>query len=212
MTTGLLISFEGIDGAGKTTQLVALRAWLEERGMEVVTLREPGGTAVSESIRTLLLDVRNHIDPMAEALLYAAARAQLVSEMIRPALDRGVVVLADRFIDSTIAYQGYGRGLDLTALEQLNRLAARELEPDLTILLDIPATKAFDRRQGTTPDRLESEGLEFQSRVRDGYLILSRQQERIRVVDGTLPAVEVSREVIRCAEEFLLSIGGQPRA
>lgn len=212
MTTGLLISFEGIDGAGKTTQLVTLRAWLEERGMEVVTLREPGGTAVSESIRTLLLDVRNHIDPMAEALLYAAARAQLVSEMIRPALDRGVVVLADRFIDSTIAYQGYGRGLDLTALEQLNRLAARGLEPDLTILLDIPATKAFDRRQGTTPDRLESEGLEFQSRVRDGYLILSRQQERIRVVDGTLPTVEVSREVICCAEEFLLSIGGQPRA
>jgi len=203
MTPGYLISFEGIDGAGKTTQINSLHSELVSRGYRTVTLREPGGTDISEKIRALLLDARNRIDPVAEALLYAAARAQLVHEMVKPLLAQGTIILADRFIDSTIAYQGYGRGLNIEDLSRLNDIATGGLEPDLTILLDISEVVANERRRGLLPDRLEKEGLEFQRRVRQGYLKLSREKPRFAVVDGSLPPNELSSIITGVVTNFL---------
>ncbi|MGE5543452.1 MAG: dTMP kinase [Bacillota bacterium] len=203
MTRGLLISFEGIDGAGKTTQVKNLVKELRARGHMVTTLREPGGTEISERIRELLLDSHNQINPMAEALLYAAARAQLVQDVVRPLLAQGTIVLADRFIDSTIAYQGYGRGLSIEGLQQLNNLATGGLEPDLTILLDVPADLGCGRRQGLLFDRIEKEGLNFQDRVRQGYLEMAAALPRIKVVDGNLPAEHISAIIIDIVTRFL---------
>ncbi|NLB17915.1 MAG: dTMP kinase [Syntrophomonadaceae bacterium] len=208
MTKGFLISFEGIDGSGKTTQLNRLIAHLQGQGYKVALLREPGGTAISERIRELLLDARNQIEPMAEALLYAAARAQLVREVVIPMLNCGTIILADRFIDSTIAYQGYGRGLDISQLSEINRMAAGGLEPELTFLLDIPAPLAAERRQGSVPDRLEKEGLEFQSRIRAGYLALAMELGRFRVIDGTQPVEQITEEIVEVVTQFLKGVGG----
>ncbi len=203
MSKGLLISFEGIDGAGKTTQIKTLACALEDQGYKVSTLREPGGTDISESIRDLLLDARNQINPMAEAMLYAAARAQLVQDVVRPLLAQGTIVLADRFIDSTIAYQGYGRGLSIEGLHQLNHLATGGLQPDLTILLDILPESGSRRRQGSLFDRIEQEGLAFQERVRQGYLEMARVMPRIRVIDGSLPVEKISDIIIDVVTRFL---------
>lgn len=201
ITRGLLISFEGIDGAGKTTQIKALVRELKERGYAVTTLREPGGTEISERIRELLLDSRSQINPVAEAMLYAAARAQLVQDVVEPLLAKGMIVLADRFIDSTIAYQGYGRGLSIEGLHQLNNLATGGLEPDLTILLDIPPENSH--RQLSLFDRIEQEGLEFQNRVRQGYLEMAGVLPRIKVIDGNLPAENISAIIIDIVTRFL---------
>lgn len=201
MTRGLLISFEGIDGSGKTTQIQNLVSQLRTQGYTVTTLREPGGTKISESIRELLLDSRSQINPMAEAMLYAAARAQLVQDVVEPLLDQGMIVLADRFIDSTIAYQGYGRGLSIEGLRQLNNLATGGLEPDLTILLDIPAENSH--RQLSLFDRIEQEGLEFQNRVRQGYLEMAAILPRFKVIDGILPAEKISAIIIDVVTRFL---------
>jgi dTMP kinase len=208
MTRGLLISFEGIDGAGKTTQIMALFPYLRAQGYQVSTLREPGGTDISESIRDLLLDSRNHINPITEALLYAAARAQLVQDVVKPLLAGGTIVLADRFIDSTIAYQGYGRGLNVDDLTRLNNLATGGLEPDLTILLDIPAALAGGRRQGSPPDRLEQEGQDFQNRIRQGYLDLAGALLRFKVVDGNLSAEQISDIIKDIVTRFLKGLPG----
>jgi len=203
MTRGFLISFEGIDGAGKTTQIKALKLELMAKGYKVSTLREPGGTEISERIRELLLDSSNRINPVAEALLYAAARAQLVQDVVRPLLNEGAIVLADRFIDSTIAYQGYGRGLDIEGLHRLNHLATGGLEPDLTILLDIPVDVSSSRRQGMHSDRIESEGLAFQDLVRQGYLEMASKLPRFRVIDGSLPEESISAIIIDIVVKFL---------
>lgn len=203
MTKGLLISFEGIDGAGKTTQIKALAGELRARGYQVLALREPGGTDISESIRDLLLDVRNRINPMAEALLYAAARAQLVQDVVKPLLAQGTIVLADRFIDSTIAYQGYGRGLSIEGLHHLNHLATGGLAPDLTILLDISTDQGHRRRQGSLFDRIEQEGLLFQDRVRQGYLEMAKVLPRFKVIDGNLPVENISVIIIDTVTRFL---------
>lgn len=200
---GLLISFEGIDGVGKTTQIKALLSNLEARGYQVSTLREPGGTDISEDIRDLLLDSRNQINPMTEALLYAAARAQLVQDVVKPLLARGTIVLADRFIDSTIAYQGYGRGLNVDDLAQLNNLATGGLEPDLTVLLDMSAALASGRGPASLFDRIEKEGLDFQNRVRQGYLEIARALPRFEVVDGNLPAEQITAIIIDIVTRFL---------
>lgn len=204
MDRGVLISFEGIDGVGKTTQLTKLAEHLRQAGYQVATLREPGGTVISEKIRELLLDARNEgINSTAEALLYAAARAQLVQETLNPLLDKGTIILADRFIDSTIAYQGYGRGLEIKALHELNRLATAGLEPGLTILLDMEASHAKTRMLGGEPDRLEKEGLEFQARVREGYLQLARGLDRIVVINAEEEVDAVTGQVIRTAVSYL---------
>ena len=184
-TKGLFISLEGIDGSGKTTLKENLFKLMSDK-YEVISIREPGGTIISEKIRAILLDVRNdNIADKTEALLYASARSQLVEEVIRPALNQGKIIIADRFIDSTTAYQGYGRGIDIQFLEDLNRLCTNGLKPDLTLLLDIDPREGERRRRNGIPDRLEKEGIEFQNRIRNGYLKLwEREPLRIKKLDG----------------------------
>ncbi|HWQ76223.1 MAG TPA: dTMP kinase [Syntrophomonas sp.] len=196
--TGKFISLEGIDGCGKTTLLRQLQDCLQDK-YEILTLREPGGTEVSEKIRDMLLDIRNvGIRPRTEAFLYAAARSQLVEETILPALKEGKLVIADRFMDSTIAYQGYGRGLDLEMLHQLNRLCTGGLKPDLTLLLDIDPEVGMERRSRNIPDRLEKEGLEFQGRVRSGYLDLQQAEpQRIKLLDGRAGVTELCGQAMQ---------------
>lgn len=190
---GLFLSLEGVDGSGKSSLLECMRDYLDGCGYEVLTLREPGGTIISEKIRTMLLDVKNAgILPGTEALLYAAARSQVVEEIIRPALARGQIVLADRYLDSTIAYQGYGRGLKIDYLKQLNQLCTGGLLPHLTLLLDIDPAQAARRRKKDIPDRLEKEGLEFQQKVRRGYMEIAGQEPgRIKVIDAGAALTDV---------------------
>ncbi|SHJ25895.1 dTMP kinase [Desulfofundulus thermosubterraneus] len=201
---GFFIVFEGIDGAGKTTQARLLAAALTRRGHPVVLTREPGGTPVGEKIRSLLLDpILAGLNPLAEALLYAGARAELVARTIRPALARGRVVISDRFVDSSLAYQGYGRCLDLKELEQLNALATGRLVANLTVLLDMPAAGALARLAGRA-DRIERERLEFFDRVRQGYLqLVKRAPERYLVLDGRLDCQELHRQILKAVEERL---------
>ncbi|MDX6521757.1 MAG: dTMP kinase [Gaiellales bacterium] len=183
----MFISFEGLDGSGKTTQATMLADALELEGREVVRVREPGGTPTGERIRELLLDPSATIAAPAEALLYAAARAQLVAEVIAPALARGSVVIADRFIDSSLAYQGTARGLGVDRILAVNQLATGGLMPDRTLLLQLPVALASERR-GSAPDRIEAESAGFHRAVADGFAAAAaRFPERIRVVDGSGP-------------------------
>jgi len=195
---GKFISLEGIDGCGKTTLREQLHDYLKDK-FEILILREPGGTEVSEKIRDMLLDVRNvGIKSRTEAFLYAASRSQLVEEMILPALQEGKMVIADRFMDSTIAYQGYGRGLDIEFLMKLNELCTGGLKPDLTLLLDIDPEEGQRRRNKDVPDRLEKEGLEFQSRVRIGYLALQRAEpDRIKLLNGGDSIIELRGQALQ---------------
>ncbi len=169
---GKFITFEGGEGVGKTTQLAMIRAYLEAQGVDAVFLREPGGNAISEKIRDIILDVDNAgMTGMCEAMLYSASRAQLVESVIKPALQSGKLVVCDRFIDSTFAYQGVARGLGAEQVDILNRLACGEVMPDLTVFLDLPPKLAFARKGGADAgDRLEQEGESFHQRVYDGYL------------------------------------------
>ena len=171
----------------------------------MVAVREPGGSPVAERIREVLLDASiDGLNPVAEAFLYGAARAQLVAEVISPALDKGSIVIADRYLDSTLAYQGYGRGLDKGFLNQLNQMAVSGTIPHLTILLDLSPAEGAVRRRGTVPDRLEQEGLAFQERVRRGYLALSCQQpERIKVVNAAQLPEKVHEEIIYLVTTYL---------
>lgn len=196
---GIFISLEGIDGSGKTTLNQHLLEYMRKtRAIEVVAIREPGGTYISEKIRDLLLDARNEgMLSRTEAMLYAAARSQVVEEIIRPALEHGKVVLADRFLDSTIAYQGFGRGLDLTFLTELNKLCTGGLFPQLTLLLDIDPGEGQQRRKKDIPDRLEKEGIEFQNRVRQGYLHLAEQNpDRIKIINANVNLSEVVNQAV----------------
>lgn len=196
------ITIEGIDGAGKTTQARAVAAWLRDHGHEVALTREPGGTPLGESLRQLLLGGAVEVDAVAELLLYAADRAQHVAQVIRPALHRGQTVVCERFTDSTIAYQGYGRRLDPTLVQTLNDTAAAGLAPELTILLELTPENARPRL-AETPDRLEREALDFHRRVADGFRALARAHgDRIKVVDASAPAAEVARRVVAVVKEF----------
>ena len=202
MTRGKLITFEGIDGCGKTTQLRMLERILLGRSIPFVSTREPGGTELGKMIRAALLNVSPHsVDPLAELLLYAADRAQHVREFITPNLAKGVLVLSDRFYDATTAYQGYGRGFDLALINQLNALATSGLKPDLTLLFDIAVVTGLERihRRGgeaaagdAAADRLDKEPQEFHERVRQGYLELAQQEpNRFRIIpaSGSIEAV-----------------------
>ena len=185
----MFISFEGIDGSGKSTQLTLLREWFEERGHRVITVREPGATLLSESIREILLSNKQSISPTAELLLFSAARTQLVETVIQPALERGDIVLCDRYVDSTTAYQGYGRMLDMNEVQVCNRIATRGVMPTVTYFIDVPYDQAQQRMQfhpsQAEPDRMERSGRAFYERVRAGYLaIAAAEPERCRVVDG----------------------------
>ncbi len=191
----MFVTFEGIDGSGKSTQAARLAEALRARGREVVSTREPGGTRLGEEIRALLLD-GGAVSPWAEAALFAAARAQLAGEVIRPALARGADVVCDRFLDSSLAYQGIARGLGVDAVLELNQLTLGGLEPDRTFLLALPAAEAARRETGR-PDRIEAEGLAFLARVGAAYEELAaRFPRRIVVLDATLPADELEATVL----------------
>ena len=187
---------EGGDGSGKTTQLAFIRRFMEERGEDVLYTREPGGTPIGERIREIILD-KDHpeMDPMTETLLYAAARSQIVSEVIAPALAAGRTVVCDRYVDSSIAYQGYGRELG-GSVAVINGYAVKECMPDLTILLLVDPEEGRQRLQDRPLDRLEQEGLSFHDKVYRGYLALAEQfPDRIVPIDGTLPVETVSEQI-----------------
>ncbi|MGD0152905.1 MAG: dTMP kinase [Thermacetogeniaceae bacterium] len=194
---GRLITFEGVDGAGKSTQTALTAAALGQRGYDVLVTREPGGTRLSEEIRRLLLDPRfSEMAGSTEALLYASARSQLVREVILPALEAGRVVLCDRFVDSSLAYQGYGRGISIDLLCTVNAFALADLGPFFTILFDLASEQGLERSETRESDRLEQESASFHQRVRDGYLALAAAApERIRVVDGSGTPAEVQTRV-----------------
>jgi dTMP kinase len=186
----MLVTFEGIDSSGKSTQARILVDRLRRNSLRPVHfIREPGGTAVSERVRSILLDASlPELGEVSELFLFAASRAQLVREVILPALHRGEFVVCDRFADSTVAYQGYGRGLDLQAIRAINALATKETEPDLTVLVDISVTESVSRkrRDGGSLDRMERAGTPFYERVRDGYLTIAREHPlRYLLIDGT---------------------------
>jgi dTMP kinase len=191
---GFFITFEGIEGCGKTTQLRLLKERLQAAGEKVTSTREPGGCPIADQMRAILLDAGNSaITPLSELLLYAAARAQHVQEVIVPALARGEIVLCDRFTDATVAYQGHGRGLDLKTIAELNRLATGALEPKLTLLIDCPveiglarALARIEAGSGAREERFELESVRFHERVRGGYLGLADAfPERFVVIDGS---------------------------
>jgi dTMP kinase len=184
----VLITVEGLDGAGKTTLVAGLSAALEERGERVVVLREPGGVEVSERIRELLTDPALDIDPRAEALLYAAARAQLVAQELRPLLDGGTTVLLDRFVDSSLAYQGAGRGLGVEEIRALNAFGTAGLAPDRTLLLRIDPAAGLGRIADRPADRLEQEDLAFFAAIANAYdALAAAEPDRIAVIDAAQP-------------------------
>ena len=186
MTKGLFITFEGGDGAGKSTQIERLKGYLEEQGYEVLLTREPGGTNVGEKIREVLLDPANvEMDPMTETMLYAAARAQLVAEVIRPALHKGMIVISDRFLDSSLAYQAWGRGLGSSVLE-INSYGIGDCMPDLTVYLRVDPDTGRKRIRQREQDRIESETEQFHQKVFNGYEQLCKDYpERIFRVDAS---------------------------
>jgi len=203
---GLFITFEGIDGCGKTTQIEMLSDDLKKDGIPFVLIREPGGTSIGEKIRTILLDKANSgMDERTELLLYEAARAQIVRERIIPELRSGKVVICDRFYDSTIAYQGYARGLDLSEIDFLNNWSAAGIKPDITFLLDLDEETAYRRRHGRSDeeDRLEAEGLSFMKKVREGYLSRSKEDTRFQVLDALKTPEEIYQQIRKTVWEVV---------
>ncbi|MEO0025128.1 MAG: hypothetical protein RL196_1569 [Actinomycetota bacterium] len=203
---GLFITFEGIDGVGKSTQADLLEAYLVTQNQSVVRTLEPGGTELGQEIRHLLLHRKGEVAPRAEALLYAADRAHHVATKVRPAIAAGQIVIGDRYLDSSVAYQGAGRALDQTEVRNISLWAVEGLLPDLTILLDLEASAAFSRRNqtGTEPDRLEREKVEFFEAVRQSYLKLAvAESERFLVVDAS-QTIDAMQEQIRERVKALL--------
>jgi dTMP kinase len=195
----MFITFEGPEGSGKSTQIALLAAYLRQQGLVVLPTREPGGTLIGDQIRACLHDVANTMmTPTAEILLYSASRAQLVAEVIRPALAEGQVVLCDRFADSTLAYQGYGRGLPLASLITITRFATGDLKPDLTVLLDTDVNYGLARRvtAGEEMNRMDLQAIAFHERVRQGYHELAAlEPQRWRVVDAERPLAVVQSDL-----------------
>ena len=195
----LFVTFEGPDGSGKTTQIALLADHLRRQGYSVIATREPGGTAIGDQVREVLHTLRNReMRPTTELLLYCASRAQLVGEVIRPHLERGGIVLSDRYADSSLAYQGYGRGLNLAGLRSVLALATGGLRPDLTVLLDIDADEGLRRRQGSGGEwnRLDQEAVDFHRRVREGYQALARAEpDRWVLLDAARGVEEVQADV-----------------
>ncbi len=214
---GVFITLEGPEGAGKTTVAQHVAERLQAAGYPVILTREPGGTPIGDQVRQILLTHHNaDMTPEAEILLFSASRAQLVRQVIKPALERSTIVVCDRYADSTLAYQGYGRGLNLNALRHITNFATNGLRPDLTILLDVEPEVGLARRRqasesGAEWNRLDSETLNFYRRVRAGYLALAREEpDRWRVVDASRPLEEVLEEVWRIVEAWLQDHLRQP--
>lgn len=197
------ISFEGIEGSGKSTQIKLLAGYLRTKGHNVLETVEPGGTRIGTKIRSLLLEPANHMDPLTELLLYYASRAQHVREVIYPAILKNTVVITDRFTDSTVAYQGYARGLDLSLINALDEIVVPDLKPFLTFLLDLDVEEGLRRnRYAQKEDRFELETLEFHTSVRSAFLQIAKEEpERVKVIDASKSAEEVSMEIIKVLEE-----------
>jgi dTMP kinase len=195
---GFFISFEGIEGTGKTTQARLLSERLVEKDYEVILTQEPGGTVIGNRIREILLHVdHKEMSYMTELLLYNAARAQHFSEKVLPALNQGKVVITDRFTDSTVAYQGYGRGIDIQLIMSINSIATGGIKPDITLLFDLDIETGLKRNKGINKvDRLELEDIEFHKKVREGYLqIAEKEPDRIKIVDASLPLETIAQKV-----------------
>jgi dTMP kinase len=207
--TGKLISFEGSEGSGKSTQMARLAKHLQTTGREVLTTREPGGTEIGEQIRNIIVHnlKGDEMTPETELLLFAASRAQHVRELIAPNLTKGVIVLCDRFLDSSTVYQGVARNLALDPVNQINQFAVGNVMPDLTIILDVPTEVSLARikqRASDLPDRMERENIEFYEKVREGYLLLARSMPgRFSVIDGTQTEDAVAKKIWSEAQKVL---------
>jgi dTMP kinase len=205
----VFITFEGIEGCGKTTQIELLYSFLEAKGYKIIKTREPGGTPFGESLRNAFLHTEMSIHPLSELLVFMAMRIQHVDELILPALKAGAIVLCDRFTDASYVYQGCGRGIDWNVIETLNRLVTKEITPDLTILLDCPVEQGLTRKaQSALMDRFEKEELSFHKKINVGYKKLAKEDpERFFVIDGTLD-IDVIHKTIRKKVEDLLKHHG----
>jgi dTMP kinase len=202
--TGTFVTLEGPEGAGKTTQLKQLSKQLDILGIDHIVTRDPGGTPLGRQIRRILLNPENPVNPMSELLLYQADRAQHVGEVIMPALKEGKLVLCDRYTDSTMAYQGYARGIDFEIIEDLNLVATGGLRPELTILFDLESSEGLSRLHPGGHDRLEREALEFHHKVRDGYhQLVKKEPERWKTIDASKPMTTVQTELRKVLSEQL---------
>lgn len=201
---GKFITFEGSEGSGKSTQSKMLCRYLKRKGFKVIYLREPGGTKISEKIRKILLDARNDsITPMTETLLYMAARSQVVKEVIAPALKKGKIVVCDRFLDSTVAYQGYGLGIDIKLIKNIGRSVISGIKPDLTIFLDLPLKKGLEHRQ-YSQDRIEKRSLTYHARVLNGYFRLAAlEPKRIKIVKVDQSRNKTQSEIRKITDRLL---------
>lgn len=196
MEKGLFITFEGTDGCGKTTQIEMLKDYFEKQGRTVLLTREPGAKGLGTKLREILLNYDGEVSPVCESFLFLADRAQHVDTIIKPAVARGEIVLCDRHTDSTVAYQGYGRELDIEQIKILNNIATSGLKPDLTFIFDIDIDTA-QKRVGKNKDRMESAGIEFFKRVRNGYLEIAKQEpERVKVLDGSKSIETIHNELL----------------
>lgn len=196
MSKGLFITFEGGDGCGKTTQIKLLDEYLRNKGYKTLLTREPGSKGLGIKLREILLNYDGEVSPVCESFLFLADRAQHVDCIIKPALEEGVIVLCDRHTDSTVAYQGYGRGLDLEQIYQLNKIATSGLKPDLTVVLDVDV-ETSQKRVGSEKDRMESAGVEFFERVRQGFLEIAKQEpDRVKVVDSTQSIEKIHEQIL----------------
>ena len=206
MSKGIFITMEGPDGSGKSTQIELLKQYLTESGKEVLITREPGGTKISEAVREVILNKDfTEMSPMTEMLLYASARAQLIAELVGPALDEGKAVISDRFVDSSLVYQGMARGLGVDTVYEVNKLAIGKYMPDVTFLLDLPAEVGISRKKDQKElDRMELESVEFHKKVAQGYRDMAAKfPERIKTIDATLPIDEICGIIKGRVEELL---------
>lgn len=202
MQKGLFITFEGIDGCGKTTQINLLNEYLRNKNYNTVLTLEPGGSDIGKSLRQILLHHNGFVDDTCELLLYLADRAQHTRTVILDNINKGNIVLCDRYIDSTLAYQGYARGGDIEKINLLNNIATKELKPDITFLFDIDIDTA-QNRIGKTKDRMESENIDFHQKVREGYLEIAKNNERIKVIDSKQSIDDIFKEVKNYIDKLL---------
>lgn len=203
MKKGLFITFEGIDGCGKTTQIELLKEELEKKGYTVLLTREPGAKGLGEKFREILLNYDGEVSSNCESFLFLADRAQHIDTIIKPAINNGTIVLCDRHTDSTVAYQGYGRELDLEQIYQLNKIATNGIVPDITFILDIDIETSL-QRIGKGRDRMENAGSEFFERVRNGYIEISKQEpERVKLLNGKSPIEEIQNTISNYIEKLI---------
>lgn len=202
MKNGLFITFEGADGCGKTTQIELLNKYLQEKGMKTLLTREPGSKGLGVKLREILLNYDGEVSPTAESFLFLADRAQHIDCIIKPAVRQGTIVLCDRHTDSTVAYQGYGRGLDIEQIHSLNKIATGGMKPNLTIVFDIDVETSMSR-VGSNKDRMESAGIEFFNRVRNGYLEIAKAEpERVKIINSSDTIENIHKKVVELIEQL----------